>query len=52
MSGSIALALEHGNEFNQLMRKADLAMYHVKKVFNNTWYQIYDESIHQVLKRK
>ena len=54
MSGSfgIALAPDHGNECNELIRKADLAMNYVKKVVNNTWYQIYDESINLNFEKK
>ncbi len=48
----IALAPEHGNDCHELIRKADLAMYHVKNFNNNTWYQIYEEGINENFEKK
>lgn len=42
----VVLAPDHGKNCHELISKADLAMYEVKKN-KNIFYKIYDESIHQ-----
>lgn len=44
-SFGVVLSPDHGIDYHELIRKADLAMYQVKSTKNNTWYQIYDETI-------
>jgi len=51
-SFGIALSPNHGKDCNDLIRKADLAMYHVKNSEDNNWYRIYDESLDRVFNEK
>jgi len=51
-SFGIVLSPKHGSDYNELLRKADLAMYQVKSAENKVWYQIYDPSISQNFERK
>jgi diguanylate cyclase (GGDEF)-like protein len=44
-SFGIVLSPDHGRDYHELLRKADLSMNQVKTLDNNTWYQIYDETI-------
>ena len=51
-SFGISLYPKHGSEYNELIRKADLAMNYVKSGNEKHWYQIYDESVNKNFKKK
>jgi diguanylate cyclase (GGDEF)-like protein len=51
-SFGVVLSPDHGTDYHELIRKADLAMYQVKNAKNNTWYQIYDETISDSFEKK
>ncbi|MGM0380100.1 MAG: EAL domain-containing protein, partial [Bacillota bacterium] len=51
-SYGITISPNHGKKYNELIRKADLAMNYVKSLDNETWYKIYDENINKNFEEK